>query len=105
MTSDEPCSCGNCTDLAVNPFEALRVSYGMLLGEDDFRVLMGNPRGKQMLHSAWLHGTGVVWGYDVQHGRPGVGARLAGTGTGRSRPGGGPDGNGVPRSAGLAPGA
>jgi hypothetical protein len=65
MTSDEPCSCGNCTDLAVNPFEALRVSYGMLLGEDDFRVLMGNPRGKQMLQSAWLHGTGVVWGYDV----------------------------------------
>jgi hypothetical protein len=65
MTPEEPCSCGNCTDLAVNPFEALRVSYGMLLGEDDFRVLMGNPRGKQMLQSAWLHGTGVVWGYDV----------------------------------------
>jgi hypothetical protein len=38
----------------------------MLLGEDDFRVLMGNPRGKQMLQSAWLHGTGVVWGYDVR---------------------------------------
>jgi hypothetical protein len=37
----------------------------MLLGEDDFRALMGNPRGKQMLHSAWLHGSGVVWGYDV----------------------------------------
>ena len=47
------------------PFQALRVSYGMLLGEDDFRVLMGNPRGKQMLHSAWLHGSGVVWGYRV----------------------------------------
>jgi hypothetical protein len=65
MTSEEPCSCGNCTDLAVTPFESLRVSYGMLLGEDDFRVLMGNPRGKQMLHSSWLHGTGVVWGFDV----------------------------------------
>lgn len=65
MTTEQLCSCGNCTDLAVNPFEALRVSYGMLLGEDDFRVLMGNPRGKQMLQSAWLHGTGVVWGYDV----------------------------------------
>ena len=38
----------------------------MLLGEDDFRTLMGNPRGKQMLHSAWLHGTGVVWGYQVR---------------------------------------
>ncbi len=66
MTPEEPCSCGNCTELAVNPFEALRVSYGMLLGEDDFRVLMGNPRGKQMLGSSWLHGGGVVWGYDVR---------------------------------------
>src|SRR5205085_9927436 len=52
-------------DLPVNPFVALRVAYGMLLGEEDFRALMGNPRGKQMLHSAWLHGWGVVWGYDV----------------------------------------
>jgi hypothetical protein len=47
----------------VNPFLALQVAYGMLLGEDEFRTLMGNPRGKQMLHSAWLHGCGVVWGY------------------------------------------
>jgi hypothetical protein len=62
-----PCDCGACSsgDLPVNPFVALRVAYGMLLGEEDFRVLMGNPRGKQMLHSAWLHGSGVVWGYDV----------------------------------------
>ena len=52
-------------DLPVNPFLALRVSYGMLLGEEDFRDLMGNPRGKQMLHSSWLHGSGVVWGYGV----------------------------------------
>ena len=52
-------------DLPVNPFLALRVSYGMLLGEEDFRDLMGNPRGKQMLHDAWLHGSGVVWGYQV----------------------------------------
>ena len=37
----------------------------MLLGDDDFRTLMGNPRGKQMLHSAWLHRPGVLWGYDV----------------------------------------
>ncbi len=65
MTSEQTCSCGACAELAVNPFEALRVSYGMLLGEDDFRVLMGNPRGKQMLGSSWLHGAGVVWGYDV----------------------------------------
>jgi hypothetical protein len=61
----EPCTCDSCsaTDLPVNPFLALRVAYGMLLGEDDFRTLMGNPRGKQMLHNAWLHGCGVVWGY------------------------------------------
>jgi hypothetical protein len=52
-------------DLPINPFLALRVSYGMLLGEEDFRDLMGNPRGKQMLHNAWLHGSGVVWGYEV----------------------------------------
>ena len=64
MRTDHDCSCGDCTtdDLPVNPFEALRASHGMLLGEDDFRVLMGNPRGKQMLHSSWLHGSGVVWG-------------------------------------------
>lgn len=62
------CRCEACVgdDLPVNPFVALRVAFGMLLGEDDFRTLMGNPRGKQMLHSAWLHGRGVVWGYDVQ---------------------------------------
>jgi len=67
MSADHDCSCGDCTtaDLPVNPFEALRARQGMLLGEDDFSTLMGNPRGKQMLHSAWLHGTGVVWGYQV----------------------------------------
>jgi hypothetical protein len=26
---------------------------------------MGEPRGKQMLHSSWLHGSGVVWGFPV----------------------------------------
>ena len=61
-----PCSCDSCTaDLPVNPFVALRVAYGMLLGEDDFRTMMGNPRGKHMLHNAWLHGSGVAWGYDI----------------------------------------
>jgi hypothetical protein len=52
-------------ELPADPFVALRVAFGMLLGEDDFRVLMGNPRGKQMLHGAWLHGPGVVWGLPV----------------------------------------
>ena len=67
MTRDVDCSCGDCGpgDLPVNPYEALRVSFGMLLGADDFRAMTGNPRGKQMLHSAWLHGSGVVWGFDV----------------------------------------
>jgi hypothetical protein len=54
-------------ELPADPFVALRVAFGMLLGEDDFRVLMGNPRGKQMLHAAWLHGPGVVWGLPVRH--------------------------------------
>jgi hypothetical protein len=52
-------------DLPADPFTALRVSYGMLLGEPDFEVLMGNPRGKGMLHAAWLHGRGLVWGLEV----------------------------------------
>lgn len=67
QSTGAPCDCEDCRrgDLSVNPFTALRVAYGMLLGEDDFHVLMGNPRGKQMMHSAWLHGSGVVWGYDV----------------------------------------
>jgi hypothetical protein len=60
-----PCTCEACgpAGLPVNPFLALQVAYGMLLGEDEFRTLMGNPRGKQMLHTAWLHGSGVIWGY------------------------------------------
>jgi len=68
MSANHDCSCGDCTtaDLPVNPFEALRARQGMLLGEDDFHTLMGNPRGKQMIHAAWLHGTGVVWGYQVR---------------------------------------
>ncbi|MGW5346771.1 hypothetical protein [Streptomyces sp. NPDC004050] len=67
-----PCGTGPCgtapcggEELPANPFLALRVAFGMLLGEDDFRVLMGNPRGKLMLHHAWLHGPGVIWGLGV----------------------------------------
>ncbi len=52
--------------LPENPFLALRAVYGMLLGQDDFETLAANPRGKQMLHAAWLHGWGVVWGFDVR---------------------------------------
>lgn len=62
------CDCDNCRggDLPVNAFLAPRVTYGMLLGESDFRTMIGYPRGKQLLHHAWLHGTGVVWGYPVK---------------------------------------
>lgn len=60
-----PESSPSAPDLPVNPFVALRVSYGMLLGEDDFGTLLGNPRGKHMLHSSWLHGAGVIWGFPV----------------------------------------
>jgi len=41
--------------LPENPFEALRVAPGMLLGEADFEALQGHPRGKLMLHNGWLH--------------------------------------------------
>lgn len=63
-----PCHCGSCCvdELPVSPFLALRVAYGMLLGESEFQTLMGNPRGKHMLHAAWLHGPGVIWGLDVR---------------------------------------
>jgi len=69
-----------------NPFLALRTSYGMLLGQGDFDVLVGYPRGKQMLHGAWLHGPGVVWGYRVEAKEPhtiDVGTGLAVDGWGR----------------------
>lgn len=66
-TTPPPCTCEACCggDLPINPFFALRVAYGMLLDEDAFKTMMGNPRGKQMFHSAWLHRSGVVWGYPV----------------------------------------
>jgi hypothetical protein len=53
--------------LPESPFEALRVAAGMLLGEPDFEAIIGHPRGKLMLHNAWLHGAGVVWGLPVHH--------------------------------------
>jgi hypothetical protein len=56
---------GEGLELPADAFTSLRVSYGMLLGEADFEVLMGNPRGKGMLHAAWLHGSGVIWGFGV----------------------------------------
>ncbi|WP_224242778.1 hypothetical protein [Hyalangium gracile] len=52
--------------LPVNPFTALNVHFGMLLGVDDLETLEGYPRGKIRLHNAWLHGPGVVWGMGVE---------------------------------------
>ncbi|MDX1997426.1 MAG: hypothetical protein SF066_06875 [Thermoanaerobaculia bacterium] len=52
--------------LPLDPHRSLRVRFGMLLGEDDFVTLTAYPRGKQWLHSAWLHRHGVVWGLGVE---------------------------------------
>lgn len=52
--------------LVADPFTALAVHYGMLLGVPDFQVLAANPRGKLRLHQAWQHGPGVVWGFPVE---------------------------------------
>ncbi len=51
--------------LPVNPFLSVRYQFGMLLGVDDFDAAEAYPRGKMRLHSAWLHGAGVVWGFGV----------------------------------------
>jgi hypothetical protein len=48
-----------------DPFRALHVHYGMLLGVDDFEAIGAYHRGKGWLHNAWLHREGVVWGYGV----------------------------------------
>lgn len=48
------------------PWHDLRPSTGMLLGVDDFDVLGGGPRARRQLHNAWLHGSGVVWGFGVR---------------------------------------
>ena len=52
--------------LPVNPFVSNRYHFGMLLGVDDLETEQAYHRGKMWLHNAWLHGTGVVWGLDVE---------------------------------------
>lgn len=73
--------------LVADPFTALAVHYGMLLGVPDFQVLAANPRGKLRLHQAWQHGPGVVWGFPVEvpddTAELRVGAGLAVDGVGR----------------------
>ncbi len=56
----------DCTgSLAVDPFESLRVHFGMLMGVEDFDVLQAYARGKSWLHTAWLHRSGAIWGLEV----------------------------------------
>ena len=57
--------CGH-TTLPVNPFVSNRYHFGMLLGVADFETDQAYHRGKTWLHNAWLHGSGVVWGLDVE---------------------------------------
>jgi len=67
--------------LPVDPYHALCVHFGMLLGVDDFETLDAYHRGKAWLHNAWLHREGVVWGFKVtlepKHGRIRVSPGLA----------------------------
>lgn len=48
-----------------NPFLAPRYFFGMLLGVNDLETEHAYHVGKTRLHNAWLHGVGVVCGYDV----------------------------------------
>ena len=54
------------TSLPDGPYMALRYHFGMLLGEDDFKTEQRYHRTKMRLHNAWLHGAGVVWGFEVR---------------------------------------
>lgn len=51
--------------LPIDPFTALKPHFGMLLGVADFQTIDAYHRGKQWMHSAWLHRKGVVWGFEV----------------------------------------
>src|SRR5207253_1179931 len=43
-----------------------RYHFGMLLGVADFETEYAYHRGKMRLHNGWLHGSGIVWGLDVE---------------------------------------
>ncbi|MGW6129715.1 hypothetical protein ACWFNE_06795 [Cellulomonas sp. NPDC055163] len=51
---------------ALDPWTSLRPATGMLLGLEDFQVLVDHPRAKQLLHDAWWHGPGVLHGLRVR---------------------------------------
>ena len=60
MSTDHDARAATCTaGPAGQPVRGAAGRHGMLLGEDDFRTLMGNPRGKQMLH--WPGCTARAW--------------------------------------------
>jgi hypothetical protein len=65
-TDTNKCSCSDIADEIRTPFLLLRYHFGMLLGADDFDTQKNYHRGKMWLHNMWLHGTGVVWGFNVQ---------------------------------------
>jgi len=69
------------------PFVAMHYHFGMLLGVADLEAEQAYHRGKMRLHNAWLHGSGVVWGYtpsfDPPSGEIRVGPGLALDGAGR----------------------
>ena len=64
-TNDATGGAGASSMLAVDPFRSLLVHFGMLLGVDDFETIDAYHRGKMWMHSAWLHGSGAVWGLGV----------------------------------------
>lgn len=70
--------------LPLSAFYALRYHFGMLLGVDDFETEQAYHRAKMRLHNAWLHGAGVIWGFNVKvvgeevHVMPGLALDAAG---------------------------
>jgi len=52
--------------LPISPFVSNNYHFGMLLGVTDLDTDQGYHRGKAWLETGWLHGEGVVWGFDVQ---------------------------------------
>ncbi len=62
MTS---CIPSDARDGALSAFFSLSYHFGMLLGVDDFATEQSYHRGKMRLHNSWLHGAGVVWGFNV----------------------------------------
>lgn len=63
--------------LRLAPFSSLNVHFGMLLGVEDFRTVDAYHRGKQWLHSAWLHRQGTIWGLAVSLDKPGSEVRVS----------------------------